>query len=78
MSRAVHIDGVEYPYQIRNASVRIYFPNGKSIHVGAPTILGTTYDIFERGQYKCTSDGMVTPSLVKQYLESYLRAGNSS
>jgi hypothetical protein len=48
---------------------RIVAPDGRSCYVKVPQLLGTSWDTWERGQWKRTSDGMITPSDVRRYIE---------
>jgi len=62
-------DGTEWQYKIGTSTVVLRSPDGKSHQVGINVITGRTWDIIERGKYKKTSDGMVTPSQIRQYVD---------
>jgi len=66
--RKVHIDGSEWTYHIGQSVLVICSPKGERRRVGAGAVMGTTGDIVERGRYKQTSDGMITPSKIKSYI----------
>jgi hypothetical protein len=67
--RKVHINGQVYQYKVGKGSTRIILPNGTTTHAFNHTIKGVTPDTFDRGQWKRTSDGSVTPAEVKAYIE---------
>lgn len=70
--RKVHIGPEIWEYRIGKGYTSIFSPNGKKFLAKNWDIVGNTPDIFERGQYKKTDDGMVTPSLVKDYIQRKL------
>jgi len=53
-------------------SVVIKSPEGKSTIVDYSKLTGKSWGIIERGQYKKTEDGMVTPRFVRKYIEENL------
>lgn len=75
MSKAVHIDGVRYPYKVGTTTVVIKTPHGK-IYPSFLDILNSgganwTWYTVERAIWKGHSPS-VTPSLVKLYLHKIL------
>lgn len=76
MSRAVHIDGIEYPYKVGITTVTIETPNGK-IYPSWLDILNIegdnwTWNEIERAFWKPWPQPMITPKLIKLYLEKVL------
>jgi hypothetical protein len=74
--RKLHIDGVEYLYKIKGHTVQ-FFLEDKKIVADISTVSGKGWDLIERGQYKKTDDGYVTPGHCKAFLTEFL-AGNFS
>lgn len=72
--RRIHIEGRVWEYSIGRGSAVIKSPDGKRSDVRLAAIKGGTPNDFERGQWKRTSDGMVTPSEVKVWILANLRA----
>lgn len=83
MSRAVHIDDIEYPYIVGNTTITIKTPN-KKIYPSFLDVVNIdgaewTWDTIERAYYKNTTKPAITPRLVKLYLEKViLRKENSN
>ena len=67
MSKAVHINGQEYPYKVSRAGVRWYTPDGKPHFVNMSELTGWTNDALERANWKGYPPA-VKPSDVKEYL----------
>lgn len=69
MMRKIIVDGKEYKWRCGRSYVVIR--NEKtSWCIPAWEITGVTADIFERGRYKQTSDGMVKPSHVANWIKN--------
>ena len=68
--RKIIVDGKVYEWRVgrNNIVIRI---NGISTTIKACEVIGVTPSIYERGQYKMTQDGMVTPSLVAAYIRTH-------
>lgn len=69
--RRLHIDDVEYLYVIKGSKVQFFLPDRKIIAT-LVEVSGKSWDILERGQWKKTSDGWVTPQHCKDFLADYL------
>jgi len=67
--RSLRIDGRLYYWSGGRSVTNIWTPDGKRYNFTSGDVNGMGADIFERGQYKRTSDGMVTPSDVKRYIQ---------
>lgn len=65
--RRLHIDGVEYLYSITGSKV-LFFLEGRKIVADFTEVTGRTLDVLERGEWKRTCDGMVTPRDCKAFL----------
>lgn len=65
MSRAVHIDGAEYPYKITKSGVKVRTPEGKSMYFDMTEVTGWTNDALERADWKGYWPP-VTPRRVKE------------
>lgn len=74
--RKLHINGVEYKYRISGLHVIFFLPKRKLIVPGEEICFPTKPQgymwWFEKGQYKGTQDGMITPRKCKDYLTAYL------
>ncbi len=67
--RLIEVKNNTFEYVVGRCYVAIWAPNGDARIVSIPDLKGTTWEIFERGQWKKTSDGMVTPSEVAHFIE---------
>jgi hypothetical protein len=72
--RRIEVDGVTWRYRFGCDNVVIVLRNGKKVIVNYSTLTGRTPDLIERGQWKGTSDGMVTPEHVRHYIRKHLTA----
>lgn len=71
--RKVHVGGQVWEFRTGKGAAVIKNPRtGKSTIVNYAKLTGRTWDTLERGQWKRTSDGMVTPAHVKAYIEKHL------
>lgn len=72
--RKIHFDeGEVWEYCVgRTGNVIIKSPEGFRHNIPAHKVKGTTDDIYGRGQWKRTSDGMLTPSEVKKFIKGNL------
>jgi hypothetical protein len=61
--------GKTYQYRVGTGSTVIKFPDGTKAVVSNHDLKGVDPNTFERGQYKKTSDGMVLPSEIQNYIE---------
>ncbi len=69
---SVEVDGVTWRYQLGRGNAVIVLPDGKKVIVGYARLTDRSPDTIERGQYKGTSDGMVTPEHVRRYIRQHL------
>lgn len=67
--RRITVRGEVFTYTIGTGSVRITWPDGSSRAVLLTVVTGRSEDVLERGQWKKTSDGMVTPKDIAAYIE---------
>ena len=68
--RKIHIGNEEWEYRVGKETVVLQTPLGSKMYIGCHTIKGLSPDDFERGKWKKTSDGMITPSEIKAYIEN--------
>lgn len=68
MSKAIHINGVEYPYKVSSVGVKIQLPNNKKHYVDMSTLTGWTWNALERVKWKGGLGPAVTPSDIKEYI----------
>ena len=68
--RRIHVQGIEWAYRVgRGGNVIAYSEKGERKLSNAWTIKGwTDPETFARGQWKKTSDGMVTPRDIEKWL----------
>jgi len=72
-SRVIVIEGETWYYQIGGYSCAFWGPDGKK-HVGkADVVANRSWDVLERGQWKKTSDGMITPKDIRRYIQEHIR-----
>ena len=74
--RTLHIDGVEYRYAIKGSQVLFFLPDRKVV-ADLSEVSGKRWDLLERGQWKGTSDGHVTPRHCRDFLEQLLNQQNA-
>lgn len=67
MSRAVHIDGYEYVYSIRQWSVVARTPDGRTLHARHCELTGQSVYDSERDDWKGNKVA-ITPAMVKRWL----------
>lgn len=70
--RIVNIDGQEWEVTIGKSNTKIRSPKNKSTIVDHSKLTGKPWSTIERGQWKRTSDGMITPKDVETYIRKYL------
>ena len=69
VGRALVVAGTKWAWRIgRGGGVTARSENGDSRFAQAWTILGITPDLWERGQWKKTTDGRITPKHVAKWL----------
>jgi hypothetical protein len=69
-SRKLHIGSDIWHWLSTDRSVVITAPNGKKYSPSCNTVVGCSWDEWERGTYKRYSH--MTPSVVKKYIEENL------
>lgn len=69
--RVLSVLGRDFDCIIGNSVTCIWDDRGKKYVVTNPAIKGVSPDTFERGQRKKTSDGMVTPKEVCDWIEDH-------
>lgn len=67
MSRAIHIDGVEYPYRVRRYHVVVRCPDGSQLKCSTSQPLGLSPCEIGRAVWK-DAEYPVTPSMVKEWV----------
>lgn len=65
--RAITVDGKLYYYRVGRGRVAIYGEGARFIPSCAE-VIGVSEATFERGQWKKTSDGQVTPGLLARWI----------
>jgi len=71
--RKIHTGNQVWEYSIRKGCVVIHPPEGKKkIVVDYNILTGRDWSVLDRGQQKGSSDGMIKPSDVKNYIELHL------
>lgn len=70
--RKIHIDEEVWEYQLGKGNAVIKSSDNKKTVVDYSKLTGRSWGIIERGQRKKTSDGMVTPKHIKEYIQKYL------
>jgi hypothetical protein len=63
--RTVEVAGVAYRWRYGRGTIEVRRDREVVIRVANNVLRGNSPDVFERGQYKRTSDGSVTPAMVR-------------
>ena len=63
--RIVEVEGVSYRWRYGRGTIEVRRNRQVVLRVADYVLRGTTPDLFERGQYKGTCDGYVTPAMVR-------------
>jgi hypothetical protein len=72
--RKIDVDGEEWEFSTGKGNAVIKNPRtGKKAIVDYSILTGRTWNVLERGQWKKTIDGMVTPGHVSGYIRKHLR-----
>lgn len=71
--RKLHIGNETWEYKVGKGSTVIVSPNGKKVVARNWDIVDLLPHVFEKGQYRGNEDGMVKPSLVKDYIINKLK-----
>ena len=72
MGRKIIVNGIEWRWRVGKwGGVTMRSETGERLFADASTIKGQSDpEIFARGQYKRTSDGMVTPREIAQFINA--------
>lgn len=70
--RKLHINDQVWEYHCGHNYVVVKSPESKKEVIDYSTLTGRSWDIIERGMRKKTSDGMITPKHIKDYIEKHL------
>jgi hypothetical protein len=70
--RKISIDGKSYRYHVGKGTVVIRTPDGATLTPRAERVKGLSAEVFERGLWKATEDGMIKPSDVRRFIETAL------
>ncbi len=77
--RLITVQGVRWKWKCgKGCGVIAYSEKGQRAYAQAWEVKGCTPDVFERGQWKKTSDGMMTPAEVEAWLSSQNKADMAS
>ena len=70
-ARAIVIHGKRWWYRVGRAgwTILVWDPNGAKRVTNAGHVLGLPPQVVERGQWKQTTDGMVTPRKIADWIE---------
>ena len=71
--RTLSIGDQNWQYTIGKVSVVIKDPQGKRQSFPVWEVKGVSVEVFERGQWKKTSDGSVTPKDIRSYIDKHLK-----
>ena len=72
-SRMIVIEGETWYYQIGGFSCAFWNPEGKKYVNRTNIVANRSWDVLERGEYKKTSDGMITPKDIRKYIQEHIR-----
>ncbi len=70
--RLVSYEGKTYKYRVGNGYTDIRCPNGKKYLVSNPYLRGVSWDTWDRGQWKRSSDWMIKPGHIKRYIRKHI------
>lgn len=69
-ARKLEVDDQLWWWLTGRHMITLWLPNRSKIRVPITTVTGRSWDVFERGQHKRTSDGAITPEQVRQYVRT--------
>jgi len=72
--RTVNVAGVAYRWRYGRGTIEVRHGRDVVLRVADNVLRGNTPDLFERGQRKGTSDGYVTPAMVRTAITKGVRA----
>lgn len=62
--RSITVGERRYAYRVGRQTTEVRLDGAVKFRVDNHVLVGVTPDVFDRGQWKRTSDGMITPSMV--------------
>lgn len=68
-SRPLQTPQGEWRYLVGKCQCWFQSPRGEAHIERTEIVAGVTADVYERGQWKQTVDGMITPSCVRRYID---------
>lgn len=71
--RKIVVDGLEYGWIYGGSGIVVWDADGKKHHGHVEAVTGCDWNAIERGQWKKTSDGMVTPYDVANWIRVHLQ-----
>ena len=71
--RKLHIGNEIWEYRVGSGTIVVVTPLGNKAYIPCHEVKGLSPDDFDRGKYKKTSDGTITPSELKAYIERNFR-----
>lgn len=71
-ARALAIEGSRWWYRVGRAgwTILVWSPAGQKLVTNAGQVLGLPPEVVARGQWKKTSDGMVTPGKIVEWIKA--------
>lgn len=66
--RIIRLGASVYEYFIGRSNVLFKLPSGQRRVVDFATLTGRSWATIERGHWKRTDDGMITPAAIKAYI----------
>ena len=70
--RTVTVDGEIWRWKCGTNYANLVSPQGKRFNFPASQVAGVTPDVWERGHWKRTFDGMLTPRQVVHFIKGHL------
>ncbi len=67
-ARSLSINGDIWWYRVGKGDIEVWDPNGKKHVTNMRIVTKRSWDVIERGQWKKTSDGAVTPKDVTNWI----------
>ena len=70
--RKIVVDGQNWQFMIGRSFVKVVSPSGQGYVANHSEVTGRSWDTLERGIWKKTSDGMVTPANIEVFIRNLL------
>lgn len=65
----------EYTYVVGSGSIKIISPSQTPYRVSLLTFKGfSNWEVFDKGQWKGTQDGMITPREIRNFLDKVVKS----